>query len=576
MVKVFAPLAALVITLGLAAPAAADDVFSWGGNFSGELGDGTTTHQSAPVPVDTTGVLAGKRITDLGSGPDAGHACVIAEGRAYCWGENTSGKLGDGTTTNRIRPIAVDAVLAGKRVTAVAAGGDHTCVLADGTPYCWGENSDGQLGDGTTIDRGAPTPVNTSGALAGKQITTITAGAVHTCVLADGRPYCWGGNPSGQVGDGTTIDRSNPGPVWSASGGIAGKAVTALDAGVLHTCVVADGQAFCWGRNADGALGDGTNTNRTIPVPVNTSGALAARTVTAISASAHTCVVADAKPFCWGLNTFGQLGDGTQTQRTEPTLVNISGVLAGRSVQAITAGELHTCAVADQKVSCWGRNEFGSVGKGSLSTTEKLPVDVVGLAPRQPRLLEASDSSVYFLAAQAPTAPRDPWAQVATRAVTVSWAAPLDDGGRAVTTYLVTTEGGSCQTTGTSCTLTGLTPGGQYTVSVVARNAIGDSPATTVAAVVPKARQSFAVPKRIKKRGVTVLVKKRAKTSAGAWVKTTVKTKGKVKVIRKKGGVKVRTFGKKPRRVVLTQTAPGTATHEPFSQKVVYKKGKRS
>src|SRR5690606_13287709 len=108
--------------------------------------------------------------------------------------------------------------------------------------------------DGTTIDRGAPTPVNTSGSLSGKQITSITAGAVHTCVLADGRPYCWGGNLSGQVGDGTTIDRSNPGPVWSASGGIAGKTVTALDAGVLHTCVVADGQAFCWGRNADGAL----------------------------------------------------------------------------------------------------------------------------------------------------------------------------------------------------------------------------------------------------------------------------------------------------------------------------------
>ena len=576
MVKVFAPLAALVITLGLAAPAAADDVFSWGGNFSGELGDGTTTHQSAPVPVDTTGVLAGKRITDLGSGPDAGHACVIAEGRVYCWGENTSGKLGDGTTTNRTRPIAVDAVLAGKTVTAVAAGGDHTCVLADGTPYCWGENSDGQLGDGTTIDRGAPTPVNTSGVLAGKQITTITAGVVHTCVLADGRPYCWGGNLSGQVGDGTTIDRSNPGPVWSASGGIAGKAVTALDAGVLHTCVVADGQAFCWGRNADGALGDGTNTNRTIPVPVNTSGALAARTVTAISASAHTCVVADAKPFCWGLNTFGQLGDGTQTQRTLPTLVNISGVFAGRSLQAITTGKLHTCAVADQKVSCWGRNDFGSVGKGSLSTTEKLPVDVVGLAPRQPRVLEASDSNVYFLAAQVPTTPRDPSAQPAAGAVTVAWTGPQDDGGRAVTGYLVTTEGGSCQTAGTSCTVSGLTPGREYTLSVVARNVVGDSSAATITAVVPKARQSFALPKRIKKRGVTVLVKKRAKTSAGARVKTTVKIKGKVKVIRKKGGVKVRTFGKKPRRVVLTQSAPGTDTHEPFRQKVTYKNGKRS
>lgn len=574
MRRVLSVLLALLFA-SAASPALADDLFAWGANFGGALGDGTTTHRASPVAVDTTGVLAGKRITHLGTGPESSHACAIAEGHVYCWGENTSGKLGDGTTTDRSRPVAVSGVLAGTTVTQVVAGAEHTCALADGRPYCWGENSDGQLGDGTTTDRLVPTAVKTSGVLAGKEITSITAGFSHTCVLADARPYCWGSNTFGQVGDGTTTDRSEPGAVWSAAGGIAGKGISALVAGTFHTCVVAEGQPFCWGRNAEGQLGDGTNTQRTIPWPVDTSGALAARPVTAISAAFHTCVVADAKPFCWGNNTLGQVGDGTQTERTLPTLVSITGVLAGRAVQAISAGKYHTCAVADAKLSCWGRNDFGSVGTGSLSIKELTPVDVVGLAGRQPRDFAVNDSSTYLLAAQAPTAPRDVTAQTAQRAVTVSWALPKDDGGRAISGYAVSTPGGSCETAGTSCTVSGLTPGSTYSLSVLARNAIGDSTPATVSAVVPKAIQTFKAPKKLKKRGVTLLAKKGARTSAGVRVTTKVRTKGKVRVIRKKGAVKVRSFGKKRWRVTVTQTAPGTATHEAFRQKVVYVNGKR-
>ena len=156
----------------------------------------------------------------------------------------------------------------------------------------------------------------------------------------------------------------------------------------------------------------------------------------------------------------------------------------------------------------------------------------------------------------------------------------MDDGGAAVVGYRVTAGGVACETTGLSCTLSGLAAGTDHTVRVVARNAVGDSAAATVkaqtgpAAVIAKSKQSFTTPRKVKKRGTTVIIKKGAKTSAGVPVATKVKAKGKVKVLRKGGAVTVKPLGKKW-RVTVTLTAPGTETHEPFSQRIVYKNGKR-
>jgi len=209
----------------------------------------------APAGVSFAAVTAG-----------AAHTCgVTAAGAAYCWGDNGFGQLGDGTTTSQSSPVLVQAP-PGVSFAAVTAGRLHTCgVTPAGTAYCWGSNSVGQLGDGTMIDRSSPVPVPPP---TGVSFAAVTAGYSHTCGLATvagAAPYCWGGNGSGQLGDGTKTDQSSPVLVL-APAGVSFKAVTA---GTAQTCgVTAAGVAYCWGANGSGQLGDGTTTDRLIPVRV--------------------------------------------------------------------------------------------------------------------------------------------------------------------------------------------------------------------------------------------------------------------------------------------------------------------
>lgn len=191
-----------------------------------------------------------------------------------------------------------------------AAAGTHTCVVkANTTVACWGDNSNGQLGDGTTTDRRNPTPV---AGLSG--VTAITAGATHTCAAtSNGTAYCWGGNGLGQLGDGTTTPRLAPTQVAGLTG------VADVTTGSSHTCALTSGGgAACWGWNADGQLGDGTTTQRRAPVAVTGLGDVAAMS----AGITHTCAVKrNAAVACWGRNDDGQLGDGTTTQRETPTAV---------------------------------------------------------------------------------------------------------------------------------------------------------------------------------------------------------------------------------------------------------------
>ena len=584
---------AAVLAMGMAGPAAADDgsvLFAWGSNDFKQLG-ATSAGGSTAVAVTASGQLAGKRVTAVSAGFI--NSCAIADGQLFCWGSNVYGQLGTGASGSPVADPTAVTGLNGKTVTTVSVGSYHVCAVADGAAFCWGRNETGELGNGAAgPGASSKQPVAVTGLPAGA-VTGITAGATHSCAVVGGEAYCWGDGTNGRLGNGSTNASSLPVKV----SGLDGKAVRSLRAGATHTCAVADGAAYCWGAGGLGQLGTGSASPSSTPVAV--TGLPAGKTVTSIRAGdSFSCALVEGVVHCWGANNAGQLGDGSQALRYSPAAVK--GQLVGKVVTALAVGGAHSCAEVAGDMYCWGDNTRGQLGRStspsSLATSPGL-VDTSGeLSASTVRTFSAGANHSLFLAAQVPTVPRAVTAQAGPGTVTVSWQGPKDDGGRAISGYRVSTAGGSCETSELSCTVSALTPGQEYSFQVIARNAIGDSAVSTVSATpdalpvvvspvddppvetspaVVKGKQSFSVPKKLKKRGVTVVAVKGAKTSAGQPVTTTVKTKGKVKVIRKGGAVKIRGLGAKKWRVTVTQTAPGTETAEAFSQRVVYVNGKR-
>lgn len=293
------------------------------------------------------------------------HACALtAAGTVKCWGDNSYGQIGDGTRTQRPVPVRVPGLTG---VTDIAAGDWHTCaVTIAGAAFCWGANGSGQLGDGTTTRRLRPVPVNRLE----DGVAAIEAGAgvevpdedwywgEHTCaVMEAGGVLCWGRNDAGQLGDGTTTDRPEPVPV----GGLTG--VSRVGLGTGHTCAVTNaGAAFCWGSNEAGQIGNGAETYSE-PDPVAVSGLTSG--VTAIEGgAAHSCAVVGGAAKCWGTNGLGQLGNGTRTPSRTP--VSVSGLTSG--VTSVSAGSSHSCAIVAGAAKCWGDNYDGQLGDGTRQT----------------------------------------------------------------------------------------------------------------------------------------------------------------------------------------------------------------
>ena len=407
------PVDVVGLTSGVAAVAAGEDytcglttpggLKCWGSNNFGQLGDGTggSFGDRSTTPVDVSGLTSGVAAVSAGFV----HTCALTTaGGLKCWGRNDTGRLGDGTTTNRITPVDVSGLASG--VAAVSAGGGHTCALTTAgglkwwgsgfadTPMdvtgltsgvaavsvggshtcalttagglkCWGRNKRGQLGDGTATDRA--TPVDVVGLTGG--VAAVSAGSEHTCALTTaGGLKCWGRN-GGALGDGTNPDRTAPVDVSGLTSGVA-----AVAAGSAHTCAVTTVSGLkCWGSNASGQLGDGTGGGIRI-TPVGVVGLT--NGVAAVSAGGHTCALTTAGGLkCWGRNFEGEVGDGTQVTRTTP--VDVVGLTSG--VGAVSAGNFHTCAVTTTGgLKCWGSNSSFQLGDGT--TTQRItPVDVVGL-----------------------------------------------------------------------------------------------------------------------------------------------------------------------------------------------------
>ncbi|UCD85244.1 MAG: chitobiase/beta-hexosaminidase C-terminal domain-containing protein, partial [Deltaproteobacteria bacterium] len=337
-----------------------DGVKCWGSNRFGQLGDGTTNNSLTPVDVsglssDVISVSAGIY-----------HTCdVTSGGGVKCWGYNVFGQLGDGTTNDSLTPVDVSGLSSG--VVAVSVGAYFTCaVTSGGGVKCWGSNAYGQLGDGTTND--SLTPVDVSGLSSG--VRAVSAGDYHTCAVASGGGVrCWGHNMFGQLGDGTTLNSPTPVDVMGFGSG-----ASMVSAGTYFTCALTSGGGVkCWGSNTYGQLGDGTTLNSPTPVDVSGFGSGASM----VSAGAYfTCALTSAGGVkCWGNNAYGQLGDGTQLDSSVP--VDVFGLGSGASM--VSAGGYHTCALPTEGgVKCWGRNTYGQLGDGT-QVSSSTPVDVLGL-----------------------------------------------------------------------------------------------------------------------------------------------------------------------------------------------------
>jgi alpha-tubulin suppressor-like RCC1 family protein len=317
--------------------------------------------------------------TGMAVGAGEGYACgLLSSGHVECWGGAGGGTLGDGTTTGpetctfgacSTKPVEATGIT---NATQVAVGSGHTCaLLSTGHVECWGNNENGALGNGTTTS--SDTPVEAKGITDAIQ---VTASSEHTCaLLSTGHVECWGENSGGQLGDGIAAGPEQCGlfhycsttPVEAT--GITD--ATQVAAGNAHSCaLLSTGHVECWGRNASGALGDGTTTWS--DTPLEATGITNATQVAA--GNGYTCALLPGSVDCWGNNASGQLGDGATT--SADMAVPVSGIVGASQA---TAGSELTCALLSTgHVECWGENGLGQLGDGTTASSDT-PVEVMGI-----------------------------------------------------------------------------------------------------------------------------------------------------------------------------------------------------
>jgi alpha-tubulin suppressor-like RCC1 family protein len=357
--------------------AQAQVVYAWGQNTNGQLGNGTTTTGSS-VPMPVIGLLNGATVVAAGYQ----HSVAVVNSQVYAWGRNDSGQLGNGSSaSNSTVPVPVGGLPSG--VTALAAGDAYTLAVANGQAYAWGNAGSGDLGNGFVIGTfRTPAPVN--GMSSG--VTAVAASFQHSHAIMNGQAYSWGRNVNGELGNGTTGGFPN-GSVVPVSGLSSG--VTAVGAGFAHVLAVANGQAYAWGYNADGELGNGTTTNSNVPVPVS---GLSSGVTAVAGGGAHSLALVNGQVYAWGNNGQGELGNGTTNNSTVP--VAVSG-LDGLIITSITAGpDSNYALTSTSRLFAWGDDFYGELGIGSTGDFFTTPQEV--FAPNGYRWTSISGNPIGF------------------------------------------------------------------------------------------------------------------------------------------------------------------------------------
>lgn len=313
------------------------------------------------------------------------HTCAITpDGGVQCWGNNSYGQLGDGTNTASNVPVDVPGIGGG---STIVAGGNHTCLLTGSDVWCWGQNSQGQLGDGTTTNRNVPVKVL-------RGAVDITAGPDYTCaIMIYGQVMCWGNNDQGQLANGTKADSTLPTRAELVNG------ISNVDAGQDKFCgLTGTGLLRCLESNTTDDLGQSSDTALDVAVNRFSSAVIALngegvpvlfqsgyfQTIGNVNdawdidgGSGHTCALLhDGTVKCWGSNAYGQLGRNSWTSSLDPkTVMNVSGAWQ------LAVGRNHTCVLitsaspSEKNIQCWGLNTDGQLGNGT-NVNSPIPVFV--------------------------------------------------------------------------------------------------------------------------------------------------------------------------------------------------------
>lgn len=319
-------------------------VFCWGDNLSGQIGNGTFDIARSPTAVPGLGV----EVASVALGFE--HSCAVLDGgQARCWGKNNFGQVGDGSKFDRPLPAVVSGLVG---ASSIAPGDGHTCALMlDQTVKCWGDNSLGQMGNGGTAQSLVPQIVPGL-----DQVTAITTGTAHSCALKiNGDVLCWGRNEFGAIGVSAQTS-----PVRSPTLVPLGGPASRVHAGSEHTCaVMRAGTVQCWGWNKFGQLGNNSLQNQ--PLPVQVGGIQGEASALSIGGSTSCVLTSTGASYCWGENRLGQFGNGGTASSIQPVL----GKQYFGELRFLDVGGSHGCgASAAGAVHCWGNNAYGQLGIG--------------------------------------------------------------------------------------------------------------------------------------------------------------------------------------------------------------------